>query len=113
MANVTAKWIPLPQEIIDRELQSLPGVQAALRGIGKTVTVRMQANVRGPRVGPFRKRAFVGNDPEDPATVIAGTRWKLAHLFEFGSANTSVHGWLRSAAQGIPSTRFEPGGGPA
>lgn len=113
MATVAkAVWIPLPEDIIAAELQRLPGVQAALMATGRVVVTRMKANVSGPRVGPFAKRAFVQRDPEDEFTVLAGTKWKLAHLFEFGGAYSEPHGWLRSAAMAVPNTRFEPGGGP-
>lgn len=107
---VSAKWIPYPG--IDEAVQNLPGVQASLMAVGRVVVGRMRANVSGARTGPFGRRAFVERDPEDEHTVLAGTKWKLAHLFEFGSANTSVHGWLRSACQGVPNTRYEPSTGP-
>jgi hypothetical protein len=108
-----AKWLPIPQTLIDIEMQSLPGVQASLMATGRVVTARMKANVSGPRVAPFRKRSFTKRSPEDKFVVVAGTTWKLAHLFEFGSQFTRPHGWLRSAAIGLPGTRFWPGAGPS
>jgi hypothetical protein len=93
----------------ESQFYALPKLNPALQAVGRGVTVRMRANVSGPRVGPFKRRSFVKRDPEHVNAAVAGTTWKLAHLFEFGSANTTAHGWLRSACMGIPSTRFEPG----
>jgi hypothetical protein len=93
----------------EAQFYALPKLNPALQAVGRVVTARMKANVSGPRVAPFKKRAFVKRNPHDAREVVAGTTWKLAHLFEFGSANTAPHGWLRSACLGIPETRFEPG----
>jgi hypothetical protein len=108
MAEVAeAKFVMSPAMLV--EFYKLPGVHAALLATGRVVTASMKSNVSGPRVKPFAKRAFVRTDPTDRHAVVAGTTWKLAHLFEFGSANTAPHGWLRSACTGVPGTRFEPG----
>lgn len=64
----------------------------------------------GRRVAPFARQAFAelagtGRD----AHVAVGTRWRLGHLFEFGSVNTAVHAPVQRAAIAA-GLRFERGG---
>jgi hypothetical protein len=107
-----AHWFQVPEVVLEAELFKLSGTRAAQMAIARAVVARMKANVHGPRVHPFAKRSFVMRDPNDPYAVLAGTRWKLAHLFEFGSARTTPHAWLRQAVTGMPGARFEASAGP-
>jgi hypothetical protein len=107
--SVKAKFVPVPG--IGYILTEQRGTQAALNAVARAVRDRMKANVTGPGTSAFRRRAFVERGDE-PGTWHAGTRYRIAHIFEFGSVNTRPHGWLRNAAMTTPSTRFVGDGGP-
>ncbi len=60
-----------------------------------------------------RRRAFTEKaytELTEAGTAEAGTRWKLAHVFEFGSAKTEPGGHLRNAAEVVANEvgRYEP-----
>ena len=60
-----------------------------------------------------RRRAFTEKaytELTETGTAEAGTRWKLAHVFEFGSAKTEPGGHLRNAAEVVANEvgRYEP-----
>jgi hypothetical protein len=101
--SVKAKFVLVPAA--GAILVGERGTQAALNAIARTVMERMKANVTGPGTSAFKRRAFVERGDE-PGTWHAGTRYRIAHIFEFGSVNTRPHGWLRNAAISTPSTRF-------
>lgn len=107
MATIaSAKFVLVPG--FDAIVVGERGTQAALGAIARIVKERMQANVTGPGTSAFRRRAFVERG-EEPGTWHAGTRYRIAHIFEFGSVNTRPHGWLRNAAITTPGTRFVGG----
>ena len=106
MATVEARAVIYPGW--ESKFLSLPEVQATLGVVARLVETRTKLAVSGSRVTPFRKKMFARPHPTLTGAWVAGTDWKLANLWEFGSANTTTHAWLRRSCSGIPSTRYEP-----
>lgn len=110
---MSRRFIPNPG--FPDELGNSPGMRRMLKGAAEAVQDGIAAELPsgrtgGRRVAPYATQSFAtvqgtGRD----AHGVAGTRWKLAHIIEFGSINNPAYAPLRKAAIRT-GMRFEAGG---
>jgi hypothetical protein len=111
---MAARFVPNPN--LANDVGNLPGVRRAVLGaaieVRKGIAAELPSGASGGRrVAPFSKRAYADLSGETGRNVSAqvGTRWRLAHLIEFGSVNNQPFAPLRRAALKT-GLRFQPHG---
>ena len=90
----------------DNELTEALG--PALLTVADAVIQELNDSTSFNRRRAFTEKAYT--ELTETGTAEAGTRWKLAHVFEFGSAKTEPGGHLRNAAEVVANEvgRYEP-----
>lgn len=82
----------------EQEIARLPGTGRHTLDIAQQVAANVPRHMPGrQRSWPFVARLFTAPLPGGAAMV--GTRWKLAHIIEFGSRNNPPYAPLRRAAR--------------
>ena len=99
------KYVYLPPASDDELTQALG---PALLTVADAVVHELNDSTSFKRRKAFIDQAYT--ELTETGTAEAGTRWKLAHIFEFGSAHTEPGGHLRKAAEVVANKagRFEP-----
>jgi hypothetical protein len=99
-------YIPPPS---DDEITRTLG--PSLLMVAEAVIQEVEDSTTFKRRKAFIKEAYTElNEDGEQLTAEAGTRWKLAHIFEFGSVFTMPGGHLRKAAEVVANKigRYEP-----
>jgi hypothetical protein len=103
--SLAPKFVYIPPAN-DNELTEALG--PALLTVADAVVQELDDSTRFNRRRAFTEKAYT--ELTEAGTVEAGTTWKLAHIFEFGSAKTEPGGHMRNAAEIVANDvgRYEP-----
>ena len=102
------KFVYIPPPSDDEVTRTLG---PALLMVADAVIKELNDSTSFKRRKAFIKQAYTElNEDGEQLTAEAGTEWKLAHLFEFGSVFTMPGGHLRKAAEVVANKigRYEP-----